>query len=115
MLKVTVHVVSGCYETDDSPLQAECRSRVDSCVDFDIPESGIQERPDGQDAIYALGRFLKHKESIVKANPMSGPDLDLAFRTALSWMVSEDRENSKLPAVPRGTEVGLRYVRDRIK
>ena len=115
MLKVTVHVVSGCYETDDSPLQAECRSRVDSCVDFDIPESGIQERPDGHDAIYALGRFLKHKESIVKANPMSGPDLDLAFRTALSWMVSEDRENSKLPAVPRGTEVGLRYVRDRIK
>jgi len=106
--------MGGCYETDDSPLQADCRSRVDSCVDFDIPESGIQERPDGQDAIYALGRFLKHKESIVKANPMSGPDLDLAFRTALSWMVSEDRENSKLPEVPKGTEVGLRYIRDRI-
>ena len=107
--------MGGCFEVEDDPLQAECLIRVDSCVDFDLPESGIPEKPEGHDTIFALGRFLKHKESIMKANPMSGTELDLAFRTALSWMVLEDKRNVKLPKIPNGTEVGLRYVRERIK
>ena len=108
--------MGGCYEIEDDPLQADCQNRVDSCIDFDLPESGIKERSGGADTIFALGRFLKYKESILKANPLSSKaDLDMAFRTTLSWMILTDRENVQLPKIPKGTEVGLRYVRDRIK
>ena len=61
-------------------------------------------------------RFIKYKDSILAANPLksSQGELDQAFRTALSWMVLEDKAGVQVPKVAPGTEVGLRYVRDRI-
>ena len=105
----------GCFETGDSDLQASCKQRVDSCTDFALPESGIQEEGDN-DRIFALVRFIKYKDSILAANPLksSQGELDQAFRTALSWMVLEDKAGVQVPKVAPGTEVGLRYVRDRI-
>ena len=34
--------MGGCYENGDE-IQAKCKTRVDSCVDFDLPESKIPE------------------------------------------------------------------------
>ena len=60
---------------------------MDSCTDFEIPESGIEET--NTDRLVALTRFIRHKDSVLEANPVKSQDLDKAFRTALSWMVRE--------------------------
>jgi len=109
--------MGGCFEREDDDEQASCKHRVDSCTDFEIPESGIQET--NTDRLAALSRFIRHKDSILEANPVKSQDLDAAFRTALSWMVKDEHNGcekgqDRIPPVTPGTEVGLRYVRDRI-
>ena len=104
--------MGGCYESGDG-LQAECRERVDSCVDFTIPETGVMEPRDSR--VVALDRFLKHRENIVKVNPLRHQEesLDVALRSALSWLV-RGREGESGHKIAPGLEVGLRYIRDRI-
>ena len=105
--------MGGCYESGDS-LQSECKQRVDSCVDFTIPESGVQE--EGDSRYIALQKFLKHRASIMTVNPMSSDknNLDLAMRTSLTWMMHDDQDAKADLKIPSGSEVGLRYIRDRI-
>ena len=53
--------------------------------------------------------MLKHRNNIVRVNPTDNGAFDGALRCALTWMMTG--ETSQPPA---GSEVGLRYLRDRI-
>ena len=108
--------MGGCYQSG-TVEQAACRHRVDSCTDWTVPETGLVEPEDSRSL--ALQRVVKHREAIMAVNPMSTcrASLDLALRTALTWMVQEGgqevQEGGQADSlqVPPGTEVGLRYIR----
>ena len=81
-----------------------------SCTDFELPESGLKEPNNSKDV--ALQRVLKHKDAIMKVNPMNDKDkLDEALRMALTYLMTDEKE---IEANPDGCEIGLRYIRDRI-
>ena len=108
--------MGGCYQSG-TVEQAACRHRVDGCTDWTVPETGLLEPEDSRSL--ALQRVVKHREAIMAVNPMSTcrASLDLALRTALTWMVQEGgqevQEGGQADSlqVPPGTEVGLRYIR----
>ena len=96
--------MGGCYESGDDNQQ-KCKSLVDSCTDFSLPECRIKE-PDDSKQI-ALERVLRHWDAILKVNPF--PEMDEALRAALTYLMT-----GKIEQIPPGTEVGLRYIKDRI-
>ena len=101
--------MGGCYQSG-TVEQAACRQRVDGCTDWTVPETGLLEPEDSRSL--ALQRVVKHREAIMAVNPLSSsrPSLDLALRTALTWMVQEVGQAATME-VPPGMEVGLRYIR----
>jgi len=70
-----------------------------------LPESRIEEPEDSKHI--ALNKVIRHYESMLKVNPVK--DMDEPLRAALTYMMTD-----QLDEVPPGTEVGLRYIRDRI-
>ena len=80
------------------------------------------EGPDGITTVYAhlqrfapevqawaVARTYKHRENIVKANPVEDEVADEAIRCALTYLKS-----GELVAPPKGGDVALRYLRDRV-
>ena len=57
----------------------------------------------------AVARTYKHRENIVKANPVEDEVADEAIRCALTYLKS-----GELVAPPKGGDVALRYLRDRV-
>ena len=98
--------MGGCYENGDS-IQEQYKNRIDSCVDFNLPETKIPEPSESRN--FALERVLKHKDAIIKVNPLDEEKIDQALRAALTFMMSE-----KMTDIPSGSEIGLRYIMDRI-
>jgi len=98
--------MGGCYENGDS-IQEKCKNRIDSCVDFNLPETKIPEPSESRN--FALERVLKHKDAIIKVNPIDDEKIDQALRAAMTYMMSE-----KMTDIPSGSEIGLRYIMDRI-
>ena len=96
--------MGGCYPSGDENQQI-CQQKVDSCVDFDLKESLIIE-PETSKSM-ALFRVLKHKDNILKINPV---DLDQALRAALTWMMTGDLVEN----IPPESGKGLRYLKNRI-
>ncbi len=71
--------MGGCYPSPGpDPAQAQCQSRVDSCTDFELPETKISEPETSRQV--ALARVLKHKESILKVNPVQDEGFDESLR-----------------------------------
>jgi len=96
--------MGGCYESGDE-YQISCKERVDSCTDFDLPECGIPEPEDSKHV--ALNKVIRHWEQMMTVNPVE--NMDEALRAALTYMMTD-----KLETITEGTEVGLRYIRDRV-
>jgi glutathione S-transferase len=64
------------------------------------PENSRQE---------ALYRVVKHRQNIVRVNPIGDNLFDTALRAALTHLITQE----DCPPPP-GTAAGLRYLRDRI-
>ena len=94
------------YENGDK-LQIDNRNRIDSCVDFNLPETKIPEPSDSRN--YALERMLKHREAIIRVNPIEDEKIDQALRAAMTYMMT-----GKMTYIPKGSEIGLRYLMDRV-
>jgi len=98
--------MGGCFQ-NGSEEQKNCMERVDSCTDFSLPESGVQEGPDSK--IVAAHRVLQFKEYIVKVNPCPDADMDEALRCVMTYLLQGD-----LVKPPPGSDSGLRYIKQRI-
>jgi len=98
--------MGGCYE-NGTKEQLNCQQSVDSCTDFSLPESSVKETEDSR--ILAAYRVALFKDYIVKVNPCNDDEIDTALRCSLSFLL-----NGELIAPPPGTDVGLRYVKERI-
>ena len=96
--------MGGCYESGDEHQQ-KCKKRVDSCNDFNLPETIIKE-PENSKHI-ALQKVLRHWERIIRVNPVK--NIDEPLRVALTYMMT-----GQLESISDGTEIGLRYIRDRV-
>lgn len=101
--------MGGCFQSEDEH-QEECRKKVDSCIDFQLPENGLEEPEDSKEI--ALQRVVKHKDSILKVNPLPEEQMDIALRAALTNLMSGKQLD--FDDLPKGSDVGLRYIKDRI-
>ncbi len=99
--------MGGCYANGDKQTQIN-QLKVDRGDWFDLPDVKYPEPENSR--FEALSRILKHHNNIIKVNPTNDKNLfDEALRCALTYML---KEQDCLP--PANTEVGLRYLRDRI-
>lgn len=98
--------MGGCWENGTIQAQ-ENQQRVDQGSWFDIPDV-YYPAPDNarQEALY---RVIKHKDNIIKVNPANPQVMDLALRSALTYMMT-----GEMSAPTEGADEALRYLRDRI-
>lgn len=98
--------MGGCYE-NDLPQTKLNQAQVDLGPWLGLPDVAYPEP--GTSRVEALARMVKHRENIIKVNPASTEVIDPALRCALTYMITGD-----VCEPPAGSDVGLRYLRDRI-
>ena len=99
--------MGGCYENGED-AQKRSRQMVDEGPwDGTVPDAMFGEPDNAADE--AVARTYKHRENIVKANPVEDEVADEAIRCALTYLKS-----GELVAPPKGGDVALRYLRDRV-
>ncbi len=98
--------MGGCYE-NDLPQTRRNQAQVDLGPWLGLPDVAYPEPETSR--VEALARMVKHRENIIKVNPASTEVIDPALRCALTYLITGDA--CKPPA---GSDVGLRYLRDRI-
>lgn len=98
--------MGGCYKNDD-PQTAINRNRVDNGPWEDLPDVTYPE-PDTSRA-EALYRVVKHHANLIKVNPAQDELFDQALRCALTHLIT-----GEVCTPPPGSDIGLRYLRDRI-
>ena len=98
--------MGGCYENGE-PTARAYQHRVDQGPWFGLPDVAYPE-PETTRA-EALQRVSKHRVNMIRVNPVDDMMFDEALRCALTYMMT-----SEVCTPPEGTDVGLRYLRDRI-
>jgi len=98
--------MGGCYE-NDAPQTVVNQQRVDNGPWLGLPDVTYAE-PDSSTQ-EALARVLKHRENIVRANPLAADVFDKALRCGLTLLMT-----GEVCQPPAESDVGLRYLRDRI-
>lgn len=98
--------MGGCYGNGEPEAQ-RCAARVDQGPWAGLPDGRYAE-PETSRA-EALARVIKHRENIIRVNPVDDTTFDEALRCGLTRLMMGDG-----PVPPQGAEVGLRYLRDRI-
>ncbi|MGD1900791.1 MAG: glutathione S-transferase family protein [Geitlerinemataceae cyanobacterium] len=98
--------MGGCYSNKTSEALAN-QARVDGGDWFGLPDVKYPE-PETARA-EALQRVCKHRENIIRINPIANESMSLALRCALTHMMT-----GEMPTPPAGADVGLRYLRDRV-
>jgi len=98
--------MGGCWENGE-PQMLLNKQRVDQGPWFGLPDVTYPE-PDTA-RTEALQRVAKHRVNLARVNPVDDAVFDEALRCALTWMMTG--EDCTPPA---GTDVALRYLRDRI-
>jgi len=99
--------MGGCFANGEQQ-QRVAATKVDQGPWRDLPDTCVSEPETA--AAEALFRVCKHREPLIAANPSSEKALvDEALRCALTRLATDE-----LVAPPPGTDVALRYVRDRI-
>jgi len=98
--------LGGCY-SNETERQAECQARVDGGLDLNLPDCGYSE-PEESRALAAL-RVVKHKDYILRANPMEAELVEPALQCALTFLLTGEKVEP-----PAGSDVALRYIRDRV-
>lgn len=98
--------MGGCW-ANNNPQTELNQIRVDRGSWFELPDATYPEPQNSYSE--ALRRVLKHRRNLIRVNPAPDELFETALRCALTnLMVGED-----CPP-PAGSEVGLRYLRDRI-
>ncbi|MFP4221725.1 MAG: glutathione S-transferase family protein [Phormidium sp.] len=98
--------MGGCW-SNNTPQTELNQIRVDRGPWFGLPDVTYPEPPNSYSE--ALRRVLKHRRNLIRVNPAPDELFETALRCALTHlMVGEDC------VPPAGSEVGLRYLRDRI-
>jgi glutathione S-transferase len=98
--------MGGCY-SNNAPEAQHCSQRVDNGPWLGLPDVTYAEPETArQEALY---RVIKHRANIIRVNPTEDATFDLALRCALTQLIKGE---ACVP--PAGTDVGLRYLRDRI-
>lgn len=98
--------MGGCWENGEPSMLLK-KSMVDNGPWFGLPDVAYPE-PENSRA-EALYRVIKHHANIIKVNPADEQTIDQALRCALTWMM-----NGEVCVPPTGSDVALRYLRDRI-
>ena len=99
--------MGGCY-SNNTPQALINANLVDHGPWFDLKDAKYTEPSDS--SLEALYRVIKHKDNIVKVNPFDHSLFDQALRAALTNMLNP----SSVIVPPPGSELPLRYLRDRI-
>ena len=98
--------MGGCY-SNDTPEAIAAQTQVDQGPWLGLPDVAYDEPTNSRQE--ALFRVLKHRNNIVRVNPVEDSVFDEALRCALTGMMT-----GETVAPPAGSDVGLRYLRDRI-
>ena len=98
--------MGGCYSNGEPQTLAN-QERVDRGDWFELPDVTYPEPETSRTE--ALQRIVKHRDSLLKANPADEKLFDEALRCALTNMM-----NGQTCTPPSGSDVALRYLRDRI-
>jgi glutathione S-transferase len=98
--------MGGCYSNGTEPALIN-QTKVDRGPWFELPDVAYPEPENSH--IEALHRVVQHRHNIIRVNPIAEPTFDQALRCALTLLI----KNEICPP-PQGTDVGLRYLRDRI-
>lgn len=98
--------MGGCWENGQSQTRLN-QGRVDNGPWEGLPDVSYPE-PETSRA-EALHRVLKHRANIVRVNPSEHGVFEEALRCALTYLIVGEQ-----CVAPPGSDVGLRYLRDRI-
>ncbi len=98
--------MGGCWENGE-PQMLINKARVDQGSWFGLPDVSYPEPESSRQE--ALQRVIKHRSNIIRVNPIPDRVIDQALRCALTAMIQQEA----CPP-PAGSDVGLRYLRDRI-
>ncbi|BAZ44358.1 hypothetical protein NIES4102_13660 [Chondrocystis sp. NIES-4102] len=98
--------MGGCYSNGE-PQTLINQSKVDTGDWFELPDATFPEPASSR--AEALQRVIKHHRNIIKVNPADDELFDQALRCALTNMI-----NGQTCTPPSGSDVALRYLRDRI-
>lgn len=98
--------MGGCW-SNGSPAALANQHRVDQQSWLGLTDATYPE-PDTS-RLEALARVLKHRQAILRVNPVRDPSFEEALRCALTTLITGD----PCPP-PTGSDVGLRYLRDRV-
>jgi glutathione S-transferase len=98
--------MGGCWENTEAQTRLN-QAQVDRGPWQGLPDVTYPE-PETARA-EALQRVIQHRHNIIRVNPAEDAMIDEALRCALTWMITG---SACVP--PAGSEVGLRYLRDRV-
>lgn len=98
--------MGGCYANDEPQTKIN-QTRVDCGPWMGLPDVGYPEPETSREE--ALDRVLKHRENLIRVNPMEDQKFDEALRCALTHLIT-----GELCQPPAQSASGLRYLRDRI-
>ncbi|MEA5515462.1 glutathione S-transferase family protein [Nodularia sp. UHCC 0506] len=98
--------MGGCWENGE-PQMLLNKARVDNGPWFGLPDVTYPEPENSR--MEALQRTIKHRINIIRVNPLDDRLFDQALRCALTQMMT-----GKDCVPPSGSDVALRYLRDRI-
>ncbi|MBD2576257.1 glutathione S-transferase family protein [Oscillatoria sp. FACHB-1406] len=98
--------MGGCYENGEPQMLAN-KARVDNGPWDGLPEVMYPEPETSRQE--ALQRAIKHYKNMTRVNPMEDGAFDEALRCALTLMMT-----GEACTPPPGSDVGLRYLRDRV-
>lgn len=98
--------MGGCYRNDTDQARMN-QQLVDGGPWDGLPEVMYEEPETSRQE--ALHRVIKHRRNIIQVNPATADLFDEALRCALTRLIT-----GQVCPPPPGSEVGLRYLRDRI-
>ncbi len=98
--------MGGCYTNNEAQAQ-QFSQQVDNGPWLGLPDVTYPEpETSRQEALY---RVIKHRTNIIRVNPTDDATFDQALRCALTQLIK-----GEVCVPPAGTDVGLRYLRDRV-
>ncbi len=98
--------MGGCWENGE-PQTLINQARVDGGSWDGLPDATYPEPENSR--MEALYRVIKHRTNIIRVNPAKDELIDVALRCALTNLIT-----SQTCPPPPGSDVALRYLRDRI-
>ena len=100
--------MGGCWKSD-SASRKEIAHQIDTGNGMGKSESSWMGGDFNDQAKIALGRVFKHRENLLRVNPLGSSKFDQPLRCALTRLIT-----GKTIQPTAGSASGLRYLRDRV-